>query len=168
MSDIMEATQLKKGGIYNYFKSKEEIAVEAYKYSYKTIIARFRERLDLDKTSFDKLNSIIDVYASFIDEPFLKGGCPIFNTAVDATDNHPVLKEHAKKGIASLQRYIEIKVDQGIRNEEFKSECDPKRIASLMIINLEGAIIMWRVQGSHDHMRLASSFLRDYIQSCVA
>lgn len=168
MSDIMEATQLKKGGIYNYFKSKEEIALEAYNYSYKKLIERFRERLDYDKTSLEKLNSIIDVYISLIDKPIFKGGCPIFNTAVDAADNHPVLKEYAKKGIASLERYIEIKVDQGIEDGEFKPNCDSKRIAALMIINLEGAIIMWRVQGTHEHMRLASSFLRDYIQSCVA
>lgn len=166
MSDIMEATNLKKGGIYNYFTSKDEIAVEAFNYSYNKIIERFRSRLDNDTTSFDKLNSIIDVYASFLYDPVVKGGCPIFNTAVDATDNHPSLKEHAKKGIASLQKYIEIKVMEGIDNQEFRSDCDPFKIASLVIINLEGAIIMWRVQGTDTHMKLAVGFLKEYLESC--
>jgi TetR/AcrR family transcriptional repressor of nem operon len=166
MSDIMEATSLKKGGIYNYFTSKDEIAVEAFNYSYNKIIERFRSRLDNDKTSFEKLNSIIDVYASFLYDPVVKGGCPIFNTAVDATDNHPSLKEHAKKGIASLQKYIEIKVMEGIDNQEFRTDCDPFTIASLVIINLEGAIIMWRVQGTDAHMKLAVGFLKEYLEGC--
>lgn len=164
MSDIMEATQLKKGGIYNYFKSKDEIAIEAFNYSYRQVMERFRNRLDHDKSSFDKLNSIIEVYATFVNDPLMKGGCPIFNTAVDASDNHPILKEKAKEGIASLQRYIEIKVKEGIENGEFDKECDPERIASMILITLEGAIIMWRVQENDHHMQQAVEFLKDYIQ----
>lgn len=163
MSDIMEATKLKKGGIYNYFKSKDEIAVEAFNYSYNKTIDRFRSKLDLDRTAFEKLNSIVDVYASFLHDPVIKGGCPIFNTAVDATDNHPELKERAKLGIASLQKYIEIKVEEAINNGEFTSDCEPVKIASLMIMNLEGAIIMWRVQGTDEHMKLAVDFLKEYL-----
>ena len=30
LSDIMQATGLKKGGIYNHFGSKEQLALEAY------------------------------------------------------------------------------------------------------------------------------------------
>jgi len=163
MNDIMEATQLKKGGIYNYFKSKDEIAIEAFNYSYKKIIDRFRSRLDKEVKAVDKLKSIIDVYASFISEPLMKGGCPIFNTAIDATDNHPVLKERAKEGIDSLQRYIEIKIEEGVRLGEFKKDCIPSKIASLMIINLEGAIIMSRVHGNNDHMLQTVEFLKAHI-----
>ncbi|MDH5367987.1 MAG: TetR/AcrR family transcriptional regulator [Cyclobacteriaceae bacterium] len=166
MSDIMKATHLKKGGIYNYFKSKDEIAVEAFNYSYKKIIERFRSKLDYDKSSVEKLFSIIEVYASFISKPLMKGGCPIFNTAVDATDNHPALKERAKKGIDSLQKYIEIKVEEGIECGEFKTNCEPSKIASLMIINLEGAIIMSRVHGNDEHMLLTVELLKDYINKC--
>lgn len=167
MSDIMEATQLKKGGIYNYFKSKDEIAIEAFEYSYTKVIERFRNRLDQDTTPVEKLYSIIDVYASLIDDPVMKGGCPIFNTAVDASDNHHILKERAKEGLVKLQRYIEIKVEEGIRSKMILSTCNPSEIASLIIINLEGAIIMNRINDNNLHMKNSVKFLKSHISQFI-
>ena len=34
LSDIMAATGLKKGGIYNHFRNKDEISLEAFKFSF--------------------------------------------------------------------------------------------------------------------------------------
>lgn len=167
MSDIMEATHLKKGGIYNYFKSKDEIAIEAFEYSYSKVIERFRNRLDQDTTPVEKLFSIIDVYASLIEDPVMKGGCPIFNTAVDASDNHHILKERAKEGLVKLQRYIEIKVEEGIRSKMILSTCNPSEIASLIIINLEGAIIMNRINDNNLHMKNAVRFLKSHISQFI-
>lgn len=167
MSDIMEATNLKKGGIYNYFKSKDEIAIEAFNYSYSMVIERFRRKLDHDKRAKDKLFSIIEVYASFINDPLMKGGCPIFNTAVDASDNHPLLRERAQEGITQLHRYIEIKIEEGIKEGEFIASCNPDEIASLMIINLEGAIVMSRVNDTEKYMQQTVKFLRTYIENNI-
>lgn len=165
MSHIMEATGLKKGGIYNHFASKDEIAIAAYNYSYNLVIKRFRSRLDVVFTSIEKLYAIIDTYINLIDEPTMKGGCPIFNTAVDAIDLHPSLAAKAKEGINRLQRYVEIKIEQGMASGEFMKHCDPTQIASLMIINLEGAIIMSRVSGDRHHMTNTATFLKQYIKT---
>jgi len=165
MSHIMEATGLKKGGIYNHFKSKDQIAMEAYSYSYGLVIKRFRQNLDVVVSAIDKLHAIIDTYAGLMDVPTMRGGCPIFNTAVDAVDLHPSLAAKAKEGIMRLQRYIEIKIEQGISNGEFKTSCVPSEIASMMIIHLEGAIIMSRVSGDQQHMQNATKFLKQYIKT---
>ena len=165
MNHIMDATGLKKGGIYNHFSSKDEIAIAAYNYSYGLVIKRFRENLDVVETSVEKLHAIIDTYASLIDKPAMRGGCPIFNTAVDAVDLHPSLATKAKEGINRLQRYIEIKIEQGITVGEFDKNCEPSQIASLMIIHLEGAIIMSRVSDDHQHIQNAVLFLKQYIKT---
>ena len=145
LSDIMEATNLKKGGIYNHFKNKDEIALAAFDYSFKKVLRQFRKRLDHDKTPTEKLNSIIEVYAKLASIPGMEGGCPIFNTAVDAANSHPLLKQKANEAINSLKKYIEIKVQEGIASGEFRKDADQNDIATLMIITLEGAIIMSRV-----------------------
>ena len=36
LSELMEATGLKKGGIYRHFASKEELAAEAFDYTWET------------------------------------------------------------------------------------------------------------------------------------
>ncbi len=96
MADIMEATGLRKGGIYNHFTTKDELALEAFDYS----VARIRERLDAaleGKTlTADRLIAMAGVFAEHIVNPAIPGGCPLLNTAVDADDTHPRLRERAR------------------------------------------------------------------------
>jgi len=40
LSDIMEATGLEKGGIYNHFTSKEQLALEAFDYAFEMVQQR--------------------------------------------------------------------------------------------------------------------------------
>ncbi|MBL6447198.1 DUF559 domain-containing protein [Fulvivirga sp. 29W222] len=168
LSHIMEATQLKKGGIYNHFKNKDEIAVEAFSYNYNRVLKRFRERLDRDETSFEKLNSVIDVFVSLIEDPMVKGGgCPIFNTAMDSTNTHPELKEKAREGIKGLTKYVEIKLKEGIDAGEFRLDTDVKVTSTLLIATLEGAIIMSRVNDNYGCIELASSYLKNYIKEKI-
>lgn len=168
LSHIMEATKLKKGGIYNHFRNKDEIAVEAFNYNYNRVLKRFRDRLDQDKTSFDKLNSVIDVFVSLIEDPMVKGGgCPIFNTAMDATNTHPELKQKAREGIKGMKKYVEIKLKEGVEAGEFRANTDIKMVTTLLIATLEGAIIMSRVNDDNECVELASNYIKDYIKEKV-
>ncbi|UII33020.1 TetR family transcriptional regulator [Fulvivirga ulvae] len=168
LSHIMEATKLKKGGIYNHFRNKDEIAVEAFNYNYGRVLKRFRERLDKDKSSFDKLNSVIDVFVSLIEDPMVKGGgCPIFNTAMDSTNTHPELKEKAREGIKGLTKYVKIKLAEGIDAGEFRPDIDINVVATLLIATLEGAIIMSRVNDDYACIELASGYLKNYIREKI-
>lgn len=168
LSHIMEATQLKKGGIYNHFKNKDEIAVEAFNYNYDRVLKRFRDRLRQDETSCDKLYSVIDVYVSLVDDPIVKGGgCPIFNTAMDSTNTHPELKKKAQEGIKGLKKYIEIKLQEGIEAGEFRGDINVKEVSTLMIATLEGAIVMSRVSDNRECLEFASNYLKNYIREKV-
>src|SRR6202035_2621947 len=90
LSELMEATGLKKGGIYRHFSSKEELAAEAFDYTWEAAQkARLRD-LDEQATGPQKLKQMI---ANFIDHrPGVAGGCPVLNTAVDADNGNPVLR----------------------------------------------------------------------------
>jgi len=47
--------------------------------------------------SVDKLRQFI---ANFVDRrPTIPGGCPLMNTALDADDGNPVLRDRARKGL---------------------------------------------------------------------
>ena len=164
LNHIMDATQLKKGGIYNHFKNKDEIALEAFNYNYNRVLKRFRERLDKDTTSLQKLHSVIDVFVSYYDDPMVKGGgCPIFNTATDSTNTHPELKKKAQEGIRGLQTYIEIKLKEGIKAGEFVSDIELSEVSTLFIATLEGALIMSRLHDDRKSIDFAADYLRKYI-----
>jgi TetR/AcrR family transcriptional repressor of nem operon len=167
MSDIMDATGLKKGGIYNHFSNKDEIAKAAFERAFEKVIRRFRAKLDLETTSKGKLSAIIDVFQSFYNDPVYKGGCPIYNTAIEATDAYPEIKNRAIDAVSTLHAYIEIKLREGIERGELNKSIDVSEIATFMMTTLEGAIILSRVYNNHVHVDRAVSFVRTYLNDHV-
>lgn len=167
MSDIMEATGLKKGGIYNHFANKDEIAKAAFERAFEKVIRRFRSRLDIETTSKGKLNAIIDVFQSFYNDPVYQGGCPIYNTAIEATDAYPEIKNRAIDAVSTLHAYIEIKLREGIEQGELNKAVDVSQIATFMMTTLEGALILSRVYNNHVHVDRAVSFVRSYLNEHV-
>ena len=163
LADIMKATGLKKGGIYNHFSNKDEIALAAFDHSFKKVLRRFRERLDKDDTSTEKLNSIIAVFRDMVTDPVVKGGCPMVNTAIDSTDSHPELKKRAKNAIQTLEDYIVIKINEGKKAGEFNADADAEDIASYMIMVLEGAVMMSRVNSDLKYITRASDNVKQYL-----
>jgi TetR/AcrR family transcriptional repressor of nem operon len=166
LSHIMEATKLKKGGIYNHFRNKDEIAFEAFNFNYERVISRFKSMLSNAKTPTEKIFTIIDVFVSFIEDPMVQGGgCPIFNTAIDATNTHPALKDKAKEGINGLKKYIEYKLIEGISAGEFKEDINPKHMATIIMATLEGGIILSRVD---DEGNESVTLMADHMKKFIA
>ena len=163
LSDIMNETNLKKGGIYNHFRNKDEIALEAFDYSFKKMLKRFRKHLDYDVTSTQKIQSVIKVFASFVDDPVVKGGCPVFNTAMDAQHTHPKLLKKARDSMNVLSDYIKIKIEEGKASGEFQKDADTNEITSILIMNLEGAIVMSRLYGTNAYMKTAITYINQYL-----
>ena len=167
LNDIMEATGLQKGGIYNHFSNKEEIAVGAFDFAMEKTIARFRARLDRDNTSWEKIESIIRTIGSFAYDPVIVGGCPMFNTAVNSMNSNPALQERAKEGINMLRRYVEIKIEQGIKSNEFKAVDNVEGLASMIISTVEGGVIMSRVYEDMSFVKNAEEFMLDHLRSIL-
>src|SRR5260370_13540927 len=106
----MEATGLKKGGIYRDFSSKEELAAEAFDYTWE---AAWRARLlhvDDKASGIEKLKLLI---ANFVDyRSPIAGGCPILNTAVDADDGNAGLRGRGAQALRSWLCRLEAIVEQ--------------------------------------------------------
>src|SRR5947209_13729400 len=86
LADIMRETGLEKGGIYNHFSSKEQLALEAFDYAYELVEQRVRQALTGKKHAVERLVAILSVFQSIADDPPVAGGCPILNTAIEADD----------------------------------------------------------------------------------
>ncbi|MBV8674275.1 MAG: helix-turn-helix transcriptional regulator, partial [Acidobacteriaceae bacterium] len=78
LSDVMNATGLEKGGIYRHFESKQELAEDAFDYSWKIAMdARFAGTEEISN-AVDRLKQII---VNFRDRraELVPGGCPLLN-----------------------------------------------------------------------------------------
>ncbi len=165
LSDIMKATGLKKGGIYNHFENKDEIALAAFDWAYNQVFKRFRERLSKDSTPTQKIESIIFVMENYVNDPVVEGGCPIMNSAMDANTNNPALMKKAREGVNTFHKYVSIKIEEGKATGEFRKNVDSDQFATLLISTLEGALIMSKATGQQRHMKTSATFVRDYIKN---
>ncbi|MEH7304097.1 TetR/AcrR family transcriptional regulator, partial [Neobacillus drentensis] len=86
---IMEETGMEKGGIYNHFKSKAELSLEAFSYSINTMSMTFQKAIDNQNTTIEKLYAILDVFLLLVEGKPIPGGCPILNAAIESDDAHP-------------------------------------------------------------------------------
>src|SRR5215475_581371 len=97
LNALMEATGLKKGGIYRHFSSKEELAAEAFDYTWEA--AREARMLHVREKS-SGLEQIKQYIANFCgSKAGVAGGCPILNTAVDADDGNSLLRTRVSKAL---------------------------------------------------------------------
>lgn len=165
LSDIMQATGLKKGGIYNHFKSKDEIALAAFDYAVSLVQQRTWEVVRTQKSAIARLQALLDNHLDYLENPPLTGGCPIMNTAIESDDAHPKLRHKAMSAMESWHSLIVKIVRRGIKKSELKSDIEPETVASFLISTIEGAIMMSKLYGDGVHLQRAIAVLHSYVLS---
>ena len=165
MAELMEATGLEKGGIYRHFSTKEELAAEAFDYAWQAATDVRLQDLDSIPNSVDKLKRFM---ANFVQRrPSVPGGCPLLNTAIDADDGNPILRERARGALRQWQGILSDIVNAGLERKEIRSGIDPKKLATLIIGSLEGALMISRLERNRDALLEAKSHLESYLESEV-
>ncbi|MET3502702.1 AcrR family transcriptional regulator [Mucilaginibacter rubeus] len=148
LSDLTEATGLTKGSIYGNFKNKEEVAAEVFEYNSGKVRKQIQERIQRAISYHDKLLVYAQVYHSFTRGDFIPGGCPILNTAVDADDTNPLLKDKAARAVIRWKTGIENLIKAGIEAGELKANINITETALSMIALIEGGIMISKVTDS--------------------
>ncbi|HZY78990.1 MAG TPA: TetR/AcrR family transcriptional regulator [Cyclobacteriaceae bacterium] len=164
LSDLCRVTGLTKGALYGNFESKEELAVEGFKYA----IGKMRahgSRSMLSQVSYKmKLYSLLDFFLKAVLNPPVRGGCPLLNTAVEADDRRTSMKKtvviEMMKSINSLAKLLE----RGKEAGEFRKNFDSKEMATVFFCSIEGAIMLSRVSGSNEAMKSVTKSIRSQIE----
>lgn len=165
LSDIMEATGLEKGGIYNHFTSKEQLALEAFDYAFEMVQQRIRLALTGKKHAIERLMTYTTVFQQLTDDAFLPGGCPVLNTAIEADDAHIGLRDRARNAMDIWRTSIHHIVAKGIERQEIRPGVDIEAFATVFIATLEGAIMLSKLYEDATHMRRAIEHLTWYIDT---
>ena len=163
LSELMQITGLKKGGIYNHFHSKEEILISAFEYSVGTVKKILSETIADEPTATGKLKGIMEFYRNFALNPVIKGGCPILNTIVDSDSTNPILQEKVKIAVDDLVNELVRIINYGIRKGEFKPGINSRDVAIVIFTSIEGGIAIARSHGENRYMDIMIDHLIKYI-----
>lgn len=165
LSAIMRVTELEKGGIYNHFASKEEIALASFDYAWELVREHTRKALADKAHAIDRLHAFTDAFMDLADESLLPGGCPILNTAIEADDALPVLREKALAAMDNWRESLHRIVQKGIARQELRPETDADAFATLFIATLEGAVMLSKLYRDLLYMRQAIEYMHAYIDT---
>ena len=165
LSDLMRATGLEKGGIYRHFSSKEALAAEAFDYAWRETFDSRIHDLDTIPNSIDRLKQLV---ANFVERRgVIPGGCPLLNTAIDTDDGNSVLRERARKALRGWRSYVVSMISAGIKAREIRAKIDARKLATLMISSLEGAVMVYRLERNEDALRAVRAHLDNYLETAV-
>lgn len=164
MAEIVEATGLEKGGIYNHFNSKDHLALESFSYAISRIVDTFATA-QAGREGVDRLVAIVTVFGDWAETPLIAGGCPIMNTAIESDDTHPVLAERARAAMESWHRLIGAIVKDAKTRGELDDAVDPYQLATVVTATLEGSLMLTKLFRDGSHMHRAVQHLTDHIES---
>jgi TetR/AcrR family transcriptional repressor of nem operon len=165
LADIMRETGLEKGGIYNHFSSKEQLALESFDYAYELVQQRVRQALSGKFDAIERLLAIVSVFQSEVEDPPVAGGCPILNTAIEADDANELLRDRARSAMDDWRATIHRIVNKGIERQQIRPGVDADEVASILIATLEGAIMLSNLYREPRHMQRTAEHIVQYIET---
>lgn len=163
ISDIMEATRLAKGGLYGNFQNKDEICLASYDYLIGLIDDRIKQALAGKHSAKEKLFALLEYYNDRLSKNTI-GGCPILNFGAEADDTNEAIRKRVSQSIINAENRFTVLVEQGVASGEFRPGFDARQFALKAFAMIEGSILISRVQGSGDHMRLVIDLLKAEIE----
>lgn len=167
LADIMQATGLEKGGIYNHFDSKDDLALEAFDYAVDLIRQELQIAIKDKRDAIDRLKAVMGVFRAIPDGTPLAGGCPVLNTSIESDDAHPMLRNHARRAMDEWREFIQRVVVKGIERGQIRPEINADKLVSFFIATLEGGVMMSKLYGDSIHMSRVVVYLENYLDNFV-
>lgn len=164
MSDLTEATGLTKGAIYGNFENKEALALSAFEYNQKQLLATIDEKLDVEGNALDKLFSLMQFYKQYDIFSLPMGGCPILNVGVDAQSNNSLLAAAVKETIKEIEGKIALVLENGVNQNEIHLPVPPLQFARQLFTMILGAIAMSTMTRDRKYLINTISYLEHLVQ----
>lgn len=165
MSDLMESTGFRKGGIYRHFESKEELAAEAFSLAYKQLKAAYTSVYKESDPADKKLSQFFRSFRKFLIEPPVKGGCPIMNTAIDADHSNKRLRDLARAAAKDWESILIRVIREGVESGVFHARIDPEKETRFIIATIEGGIMLSKLHRDIEYGMVVAERLLEYLES---
>jgi TetR/AcrR family transcriptional repressor of nem operon len=163
VQEIVDTAGVPKGSFYNYFKTKESLALEVLD----TYVASSKREI-LSNTVLTPLNRIREHFGFFISRYERDGfhkGCLIGNLSAESSESIPLLKTALVESLSTWTDQLSQTIREGQAIGEIKSGIDPVEIARFLINSWEGTVLRMKVTGDRrpldDFMSIGMQLLED-------
>ncbi|MFH1349462.1 MAG: TetR/AcrR family transcriptional regulator [Pseudomonadota bacterium] len=164
--DILDAANTSKGGLYNHFKSKEDLFIHVLKEAQRIWREKNLEGLDQIENPVEKLKRLLENYRDryMKDTANFPGGCVFVTLSVELDDQRPNLAREINKGFSGLKAMVKGFLDQGKQSGELRGDVDTEAVTEMIFAGVLGASVIYGTEKSDTTVDQTINSLIDYIE----
>jgi TetR/AcrR family transcriptional repressor of nem operon len=166
MADIVEATDLTKGGLYGHFHNKQEIWYAVYAECvriWKSIVFQgVREISD----PLARLERVIDnSMKNYLGAGVFEGGCFLLNSLVELAGQSPTMSQHVLEGFKGFAALLRLWLEEAEQQGMLRNGLNPQEIAHFIVVSLNGAAPLYAASQDPAVWQQTLAQLHFYLQS---
>ncbi len=167
IQDIMDAAHTSKGGLYNHFRSKEDLFLTVLEEARKIWRDNNLEGLDQIRDPLAKVKQLLENYRDryLKDTRKLPGGCIFVTLSVELDDQRPHLSRELNKGFVGLKAMLNRYLEEARRTGKIRKTCDVRAVTELIFSVILGTAVMYGIEKDPATSDLAINSLLDYIDA---
>lgn len=146
VQDITDAAGLPKGSFYNYFESKEALALAAIERYGSEQLALTAGLSDESISPVERLRRYFTLLATNHAEQNYERGCLIGNFSTELADQNRLIRDRLGSSFAAWSRAIEACIREGQKVGEISKDGDPRVLADFLLNSFEGAVLRMKVE----------------------
>ncbi|MGB3636225.1 MAG: TetR family transcriptional regulator C-terminal domain-containing protein [Rivularia sp. (in: cyanobacteria)] len=147
VQEIADASEVPKGSFYNYFKNKEDFAVQVLE-RYTEDLSAYLEQtlLRAEGSPLSRLQSMFENWVQKLDGYCF--GCLAGNLSQELAIQNPVFQKALDRSFNNLQAYYTACLEEAKEAGEIDQNSDPKLLATFIFNAWQGAMVRAKAQGS--------------------
>jgi AcrR family transcriptional regulator len=163
--DITREANTSKGGLYNHFRSKDEIFLAVLSEARKIWRNKNLEGLDHIEKPVEKVKKLLENYR----DRYLKnastfpGGCIFVTLSVELDDQNAAFSRELNEGFHRLKKMIRRYLDQGKASGELRPDIDTEAVTEMIFSGMLGASVIYGTEKSSDSLDLCINTLINYL-----
>ena len=165
ISDITSETGFTKGAIYRHFENKEALEIKAFETMMDSIFKIMTKKVKQESNAKDKLFAILDLFESYISNPFIAGGCPLLNLSVEFDNTDYELKNKGKSSLEKMKLGLGNIIIKGQKYNQIKESVNPNTFSTIYFASIEGGIMMSNLNGNNIDIMLVVNHLKSWIEN---
>ncbi len=164
ISDILEDTDLTKGGLYGHFRSKEDIWYVVYEEAviiWKDIVFKDMRAISDPVLRIEK--TIENDLRAYLGADVFDGGCFFLNSLVELSGQSGAMSRHILRGFVRFSRLFRSWLKEANQKGMLKHGLNYKEISNFIVISLNGASALYAASRDPMIWKFTITQLRFYI-----
>lgn len=165
IEEILDRTGSSKGGLYNHFKSKDELLKAVLSEARKIWRQRVLEGVGEVDSPLDKVRLVLANYRDsyLLDRENIPGGCLFVTLSVELDDQRPDFAAEIEEGFSRFKAMIKRWLDQAQAGGDLGPEINTRNLSELLFTGMIGASVLYGMSKSPGELKKSLDPLLHYL-----